>query len=81
MTVAELIAALQQHDPDLPVLVDGFDHVGYDDVKCVQAVRYWPEGRQPWTGPHGDAEDAEVAERADELAPALWLVRRDSGKC
>lgn len=45
MTVAELIAELEKHDPNLEVLMPGHpDGGGYDDVWDVQSVRYNPKG-------------------------------------
>lgn len=43
MTIAELIEALKQHDPNMRVLVKGFDESGYDDpglpLETVEVVQ------------------------------------------
>lgn len=38
MTVADLIARLQQFDPALPVVVSGFDESGFDYLETLKVV-------------------------------------------
>lgn len=58
MNVRELIEALSQFDPEMRVMVDGYDE-GYHDVKPnnlhIVSVKLnrWPE--TTWNGPHDEA--------------------------
>jgi len=38
MTVAELIVALSNFEPNTPVVVSGFDEGGYDDLASITEV-------------------------------------------
>lgn len=70
MTVAELIAKLQDLPPDLPVLTAG--EYGYDHIKGVQIaeVVYQPRG---WSGDYWPKEDAIGDTREGEPLPSVIL--------
>lgn len=69
MTVADLIARLQQFDPALPVVVSGFDESGFDNletIKVVEIVRVAEERSHS-----GQFEEPEVIARPGARITAL----------
>lgn len=64
MTVAELIAELQQYPSTARVIVDGYEG-GYDDVAGVRAcpIRVHVH-REGYFGPHEDARNQPAEETA-----------------
>ena len=78
MTVAELIALLEQHPPHLRVVVDGYED-GYDDLSpelisvvelALHANKYWFVGRHA-----GKTELSDQAQANTPFANALALRR------
>jgi hypothetical protein len=68
MTVAELIAKLQTHDPAARAVVAGL-HFGYDDIAAVAAVAIAPApDAEDWDGAYADAAGG---------APAVYLCSTD----
>ncbi len=60
MTVAELIAHLSQLDPNLPVLVDGYEF-GYDTAQTPVKVRVQRVANKSYAGTFQDAKsDSQV---------------------
>ena len=56
MTVGELIDALKRHDPDMPVVVDGYEN-GYDSLTAdsIDVAAIVPDAAkadEPWLGDH-----------------------------
>lgn len=47
MTIKELIDALSEHPPDLPVLICGYEG-GYDAAKTVGAMKVGRVKGNPW---------------------------------
>ena len=79
MTVAELISVLEEHDPSLRVVVDGYEG-GYDDLSAEQVERIplcLDVGRSAWEGRH-DRPDLIVggAPKDAETTRAVALHRR-----
>lgn len=58
MKVRELIEELQKHDPEMLVLVDGYEH-GYrePDVETKRVVRLSEGEYSFWAGPWDDEDD------------------------
>lgn len=69
MTVAELMERLKEFDPNLPVVVAGYEE-GYNDLSSVAPVRMIPEADTRWyCGAHADADTG------DEEAVTALLLR------
>jgi hypothetical protein len=63
MTVTELIQALQDLPPDLPVVRAGYEG-GLDDVSTVKQIQIRLDANDPeqwWYGPHEEDDDGDVA--------------------
>lgn len=74
MTVADLITALQQHDPSLPVVVEGFDSWGFDPVDQPEVVTLHPV-KPASHGPAYQDEDHNGERTGPDFA-ALFLGRQ-----
>lgn len=73
MTVSELIAALQSYQPDMRVVVLGYES-GYDDVTEVREINIVPEENPAWyNGRYGDTPP----ERADQAERAVLVYGRN----
>lgn len=76
MTIRELISILKKHDPDMAVLVDGYEY-GLCDVKekTIRPIKYRRDvnignycgpHEQVWSHEEGKGETGLVISRADE---------------
>ena len=64
MTIAELIEALSQYDPSLPVVVQGYEG-GYNDISILETLDIqFNVNKKDYYGAHGD-----VLGRADPKKP------------
>ena len=74
MSVYELIRLLEQHPPDLRVVVNGYED-GYDDLTPEQLSLVkiaLNTGNHPWEGQHGEPNGLTDA---DDVVEALVLRR------
>ena len=78
MTVAELMERLKAFDPDLPVVVAGYEE-GYNDLSSVAPVRMLPEADTRWyCGAHQDVDpEDEKAVTALLLSGGNHMARED----
>ena len=78
MSVYELIRLLEQHPPDLRVVVNGYED-GYDDLTPEQLSLVkiaLNTGNHPWEGQHGDPNGlTKSAPKDAEVVEALVLRR------
>jgi len=70
MKVKQVIAALQRHNPNAPVIVRGYES-GYNRVSQARAVNIVSNDSQEWYDGEFDAADGEDEQRAIP-AVELW---------
>ncbi len=80
MTVAKLIELLKKHDPDMPVIVNGYEG-GFDDIARIEEVTISLNYHErDYLGTHEHYSTAEK-EHSPSYAPkpvkALLLPRRE----
>lgn len=72
MTVKELIALLQEHPPEMRVIVEGYEY-GVNDLKAIREapIKLNVRGKETWwAGRHDECEPGEPVEEA-----ALLIAR------
>ena len=64
MTVAELIEKLSQYDPDLPVVIKGYEG-GYNDLSIIEEIRLQLNANtENWYGTHEEITNNGTAHRS-----------------
>jgi hypothetical protein len=73
MTVQELMQILSGLDPDLPVVVAGYER-GFNDVTQVKPVSIMLNVNSEWYyGSHDLSQNAENDDKSTPLIPAIFL--------
>lgn len=71
MSIAELIQKLSQYDPNLPIVIKGYEG-GYNDVSIIEEVNLQLNNTENWYGAHEKIRDSETSDKP--LCKAIRLA-------
>lgn len=71
MTVTELIDALKKCDPDMRVVVKGYER-GFDDIRCLEVIEISLDAERD-SGVYGDHQRPEHAAGDFKVVSAVYI--------
>lgn len=71
MTIAELIQKLSQYDPNLPIVVKGYEG-GYNDVSIIEELNLQLNvNTENWYGAHEEIRESAISDQPTSKAMRL----------